>query len=85
MLSYIDRETGNLRTESGPLTLITDVVSDSVMYIGKAACGADTSQAVWQIQKMTTDINGGVMLSFADGNPFYDNIWTNRASLTYIP
>lgn len=85
MLSYIDRESGNLKTESGPGTLITDVVSSTVMYLGKAACGADTSQAVWQVLKLITDTNGGITISYADGDPHYDNIWTNRASLTYIP
>ena len=85
MLPYIDRESGNLKTESGPGTLITDVVSSSIMYIGKAACGASTSQAVWQILKLTTDTNGGITVSYANGNSLYNNIWVNRASLTYTP
>lgn len=85
MLPYIDRESGNIKTESGPGTLITDVVSSTVTYLGKAACGASTSQAVWQIIKLTTDANGGITISYANGTPHYDNIWTNRASLTYTP
>lgn len=59
-----------------------DEVSASVTYIGKAIPGSTTAEAVWSIQKMVVT---GTETSFewADGNPLFDNIWDNRAGLTY--
>jgi hypothetical protein len=37
---------------------------------------------VWRIKRLLT--TGTVLaVEFADGNPKYDNIWNDRASLTY--
>lgn len=48
-------------------------------YIGLAEAGAATSANSWLIVRI--DSNGNQLL--ADGNTNYDNIWDNRASLTY--
>lgn len=59
-----------------------DTPDSSTIYIGKAAQGSATSSAVWQIKKMVT--SGTVILfTYADGNDFYDNVWDDRASLSY--
>jgi hypothetical protein len=55
--------------------------SGSVTYVGKAAIGSATSSAVWQIKKI--DESSGTVITWADGNSSFDNIWDNRASLTY--
>ena len=65
-------------------TLIDDVTTAQVMYVGYAIPGSATSSAVWQIRKI--DESGSpttLALSFADGNQSFDNIWDNRASLSY--
>jgi hypothetical protein len=59
-----------------------DEVSAAVTYIGKAAAGSATSSAVWQIAKLGT--SGTVTLkTTADGDFLFNNVWDNRASLTY--
>lgn len=54
----------------------------STTYVGKAAIGSATSSAVWQIFKVV-DTSGDLAVSWADGDDGFDNIWDNRASLTY--
>lgn len=53
----------------------------SLTYIGNAAIGSATSGAVWQIKRL--DATSGLIKLWADGNDNYDNIWDNRASLSY--
>jgi hypothetical protein len=62
--------------------LYIDEASASVIYVGQAKIGSLASQAVWMIQRIT--IAGSITtISFADGNANFDNVWNNRASLTY--
>lgn len=58
-----------------------DEASATVTYIGNALCGSVTSAAVWQIKKI--DSASGTSITFADGDPQFNNIWDNRAALTY--
>lgn len=67
---------------STPYDVITDVVSGTLAYVGKANIGSVTSASVWQIQKLVTDVNGGVTLQWA-GLAAFNQVWDNRASLTY--
>lgn len=61
---------------------VVDKASSSVTYVGTARLGAGTDSAVWQIAKIT--LSGTVTsVTYADGNDDYDNIWDNRASLSY--
>lgn len=72
-----------IETRGMSLSLRVDKVSTSnVMYIGEALPGALEASAVWRIfiiDKTTTVMKK----RYADGNGNYDNIWANRASLTY--
>jgi hypothetical protein len=63
------------------LTLLLDQVSATLSYIGEAAPASSTSAPVWRIRKL--DTTAGVNLLYADGNIKFDNVWDNRASLTY--
>lgn len=58
-----------------------DTSTTNVIYIGTANPGTATSAASWQIRKFNTA--SGVVVTFADGNSNFDNIWDNRASLSY--
>ena len=58
-----------------------DEASATVTYVGKAATGTATSSALWQVQKI--DTSSGTVITWADGNGLFDNIWDNRATLSY--
>jgi len=64
------------------LTLLMEDVSDTLSYIGEAATGSSTAAAVWRIKRLNTIT--GVELKFADGNIFFDNVWDDRALLSYL-
>lgn len=51
------------------------------VYVGYAILGSNTSTTAWKIKRIkTTNV---VEILYADGNAYYDNVWNNRASLTY--
>lgn len=64
------------------LNVQLDKVSESVTYIGYAAAGSATNAASWKIKKITTT-GDDIAITWADGNILFDNVWDNRASLTY--
>ena len=64
------------------LALKLDEVSATLMYVGEAAAGSATASAVWRIKRI--DTTSGIDLRWADGNIHFDNVWDNRASLTYL-
>jgi hypothetical protein len=74
--------------KEGSHVIIYDA-NDNPLYEGWAIrTGADTSQAVWKMVKYIwvagTSEQTMVEEAWADGNHLYDNIWDNRAALTYI-
>lgn len=69
-----------------PATLkksIVDEVSSALSYYGIASPGASESDPVWMIQKIVTGPGNSVAITYADGNAEFDNVWTDRTSLTY--
>lgn len=52
------------------------------VYVGYAIPGSDESAASWKIFRVTT--TNPVAIMYADGDAFYNNIWSNRTSLTYL-
>lgn len=68
-------------SSSGDETLRMDEASATVTYVGTAAAGSSEASAVWQIKKI--DSTNPLSIRWADGNGNYDNVWTNRASLSY--
>lgn len=69
----------NSLSESSALALQVDVV-DTVTYLGEAAVGSATSAAVWRIKKIV-ETGDDVSITYAGGK--FDQVWDNRASLTY--
>lgn len=54
------------------------------IYIGRSPQNTPTSTAGWQIQKITYDgSNNPLTVTWANNNDRFDQIWDNRASLTY--
>lgn len=72
----------SIETRSQAMKIIIDEVSTSITYVGEAATGSSTSGALWRVKRITTS---GVIttIEWADGNGNFDNIWNNRASLSY--
>jgi hypothetical protein len=65
------------------LTTRLDEVSTTVTYVGEAAIKAVEGSACWRIKKLET--TGTVLkILWADGDDYFDNVWTNRASLSYV-
>ena len=63
-------------------TVRLDEASATVTYVGEGAINSVESNPVWRIRKLTT--TGSVLaIQWADGNQNFDNVWTDRASLTY--
>lgn len=61
-----------------------DPASATITYVGRAAAGSATSAAVWQLSRLTFDVSGNLTKQeWADGNGNYDNVWDDRASLSY--
>lgn len=60
-------------------TEVSEATDESV-YFGMANPGVTTSEALWQIKKITTD--GAIV--WANGNDAFANIWDNRESLSYF-
>lgn len=78
-----DRIRGNkeagLHVTGAPLAVRLDD-GETYLYVGKAIVGSATSGAVWQVQRIT---QADTTIVWADGNGSFDNIWDNRASLSY--
>jgi hypothetical protein len=61
-------------------SLRVDQASSTIIYLGQALFGALDSEAKWQIKKI--DLSSGVSIKNASDS--FDQIWNNRASLTYV-
>lgn len=60
--------------------VIIDDTGGTYTYFGFAAPSSATSAARWKIKRLTIATN---VFQLADGNDQYDNVWDNRASLSY--
>ena len=55
---------------------VLDESHDPVLYVGEAIAGSVTSDPVWRIQRI--DTTSGVIITWADGDSNFDNIWDNH-------
>jgi hypothetical protein len=76
----VDPDTGEPVKIAGAVRL--DDAGSGVTYVGNAAAGASVAAAVWQIKKIV-ELNGDITITWADGNGQFDNVWNDRASLSY--
>lgn len=81
---YVNSD-GSINTKNPKNIIRIDMDGGSnPVYIGEASAGTASSSAYWRIKKITWDVNSNPLsVLFADGNTNYDNIWDNRASLSY--
>jgi len=57
--------------------------SGNVVYYGVTTSGTAKSAAKWQIKKFSYTSNDLTDIQWADGNTKFDNVWDDRASLSY--
>ena len=67
---------------AGDYAVLVDDAGSGVTYIGNALPGTTTSSANWKIKRMT-EVGADITIVWADGDSLYDNVWDNRASLSY--
>jgi hypothetical protein len=80
--AFVELEQGGIPTVGVNLAVrIDDTTTADTTYIGKAPIGTATSSASWQIASLAT--SSGLIKTWADGDAQFNNIWDNRASLTY--
>lgn len=64
-------------------------INDTTTTVGTTYFGVcktspfSKSAATWQIKKQFTNSDGNDEFAFADGDALFDNVWDDRASLTY--
>lgn len=61
---------------------IVDEANDTTTYVGYAVPGLLPSAAGWKIKRLRTS-GDETLIAFADGNALFDNVWDDRASLSY--
>ncbi len=79
IIQHFRMDLGTGTTEALALSVRLDEGA-TYTYVGNAAPGSSTADAVWQIKRIT---NADTTVLFADGNSNFDNIYDDRASLTY--
>jgi hypothetical protein len=73
----------NTDTEDKRLTVRLDQVSDTLFYVGKALIGKVDTDANWLIVKYTQ--TGSILKSeYANGSEAFNQVWNDRATLTYV-
>lgn len=76
----------NLERIQGDKATRTDEQVAGTTYVGVASPGTATNVARWKISRVVV-VSGGppntTTVTWADGNNLYDNVWDDRATLTY--
>lgn len=52
-------------------------------YVGEAPVGSAETALVWRIYRLTNSGTASIKKEWADGNSNFDNVWADRASLSY--
>lgn len=65
-----------------PYSVVVDEASATIIYIGEATPGTATSSATWRIKRVDSATITAEIL-YADGDDSFDNVWDNRAALSY--
>lgn len=72
---------GRLKTADAALATRVDEASATLTYVGAAAPGTAAAAAAWQVKRI--DTSAGTVILYADGDSLFDNVWTDRATLSY--
>jgi hypothetical protein len=78
----ISKDDDSIETWAAALATRVDEASSTTTYVGKAVPGTAGGDSLWQITRIS--VSGTVTtIEYADGNDNFDNVWNNRASLSY--
>ena len=70
-----------LHSDAPPKNIVwDDTTTANTVYVGFADIGSATSAASWRIMRINTSTKA---VTYADGDSLDDNIWDDRASLSY--
>jgi myo-inositol-hexaphosphate 3-phosphohydrolase len=84
MVVNINRDTTAEYNVSSPILELGFDANDVLIYVGKAAPGSLTSEAVWFIEKIVYDASGNLLKKIkANGLNVFNMIWDDRALLSY--
>lgn len=73
-----------LDTFAVDFAIVLKTASATVTYTGYAPPGTLTSAATWKIKRTTLSNSGNdIAIEWADGNNNFDNVFDNRAGLSY--
>ena len=76
----IDSRIESIEIDDALKTMIDE--QSGVTYVGKAHCGCKTDLPHWQIQRIT-ESGSMTIIEWADGDTLFDNVFDDRATLTY--
>jgi hypothetical protein len=68
---------------SAPEALILDDAGGGITYVGTASPGSSINSPVWRIKQILTT-GADLRILWADGDSEFNNVWADRASLSYI-
>lgn len=71
-----------MQINNGAYAQRTDDTGTGTIYRGWTVPGTAPSAGAWRITRIV-ETSGDFVMTFADGNNNFDNIWDNRASLSY--
>lgn len=73
-----------MRTIVGALAIRQDFQGgNKLIFLGESEPGVATSLGAWRIRKFTYDGNKLISVEWADGNGNFDNVYDDRATLSY--
>ena len=71
-------------SELDDLIVRIDYASSTINYYGHASPGSGQGNAVWRIKRETLDSQSRTtVIEYADSNAQFDNVWADRATLSY--
>ena len=57
--------------------------SDPILYVGEAEAGTSDDVPLWRIKRIDVSDDNAVV-TWADGNILFDNVWTDFTNLNYL-
>lgn len=74
---------GGSAVYSAPKKKLFEQATDTILYVGEADAGTDTSAPLWRIKKITFDVAGNpISIEYASIGAS-TNVWNNRNVLSY--
>jgi hypothetical protein len=68
---------------AGQFTILIEYSGNNPLYIGKARAGTVTTEASWQIQRLTFSGSNMTAREWANADTNFSFAWTDRATFSY--